>query len=48
MFNNHRENISEIMNVNNVVQYNMIQYDISKTFTRIKEYFLTILTNIFS
>ena len=45
MFNNHRENISKIMNVNNVMQY---KYDISKTFTRIKEYFLTILTNIFS
>ena len=44
MFNNHRENISEIMNVNNVMQQ---KYDISKTFTRIKEYFLTILTNIF-
>ena len=44
MFNNHRENISEIMNVNNVMQY---KYDIRKTFSRIMEYFLAILTNIF-
>ena len=37
MFYNHRENISEIMNIDNVIQY---KYDISKTLTRIKEYFL--------
>ena len=45
MFNNHRENISEIMNENKVMQ---LKYDISKTLTRTKEYFLTIPTNIFS
>ena len=45
MFNNHRENISEMMNVNNVIQS---KYHISKTFMRIKEYIFKILTNIFS
>ena len=45
MFNYHSENISEILNVNDkVIQYN---YDISKTLTRIKEYFLKTLTNFF-
>ena len=44
MLNNHRENISGIMNVNSVIQY---KHDISKTLTRIKEYFLKMLTNIF-
>ena len=32
MFNNQRENISEIMNVSNVIQY---KHNISKTLTRI-------------
>ena len=36
MFNNHRENISEIMDINNVIQY---KYDISKISTRIKVLF---------
>ena len=45
MFNNRRENSSEIINMNNVIQY---KYDISKILTRIKEYFLEILNNIFS
>ena len=44
MFNNQRENITEIMNLNNDIHS---KYDISKTLTRIKEYFLKILTNIF-
>ena len=43
MFNDHRENINETMNVNNGIQY---KYNISKTFSRIKEYFLKIFTNI--
>ena len=45
MFNYHSENISDIMNVNNVIQY---KYTFSKTLTRIKEYFLKILSNTFS
>ena len=44
MFNYHSENISEIINVNNVTQ---CKYDVSKTLTRIMEYFHKIETNIF-
>ena len=44
MFNYHSESISEVINVNHIIQYN---YDISKTLTRIKEYFFKIYTNIF-
>ena len=41
MFNNNKENISEIMNIN-VMQK---KYNISQTLTRIKEYFLIVSTN---
>ena len=37
MFNYHSENISEIIDENDVIQY---KYDTSKTLTRIKEHFL--------
>ena len=45
MFNYHSENLNEIISVNNVIQY---KSDISKKLTRIKDYFLNILTNMFS
>ena len=44
MFNNHRVNKSEIMNLNNVIQYT---YDINKILTRIKEYFLKNINEYF-
>ena len=45
MFNYHSENISETVNLKDVILY---KYDISNTLTRIKEYFLKILSNSFS
>ena len=45
MVNYPSENVSEIININNVIQY---KSDTSKKNTRIKEYFLKILPNIFS
>ena len=44
MFQYHIENISEIVNVNSVIQD---KYDTGKTPTRIMEYFLKISTNTF-